>query len=494
MKKLGLAWWGVFCVLGATPPVTGPAAGSLVIIGGGAIGPEITAKMIELAGGVDAPWVVIPTAGEAENYDARSLEGGVLQKAGIRNVTVLHTRDRAVASREEFAAPLRTARGVFFPGGRQWRLVDSYLGTPVEREIKALLGRGGVVAGTSAGATIMGSYLVRGARSGNTVMMAPGYEQGFGLLAPVAIDQHLRARRRESDLLAVVERYPDLLGIGIDEGTAVVVERGAFSVLGPGKVAIYEQGRSYYWLEAGARFDLAQRVPVGRESSAAPSRPVGPIPAMDVRRASGAIVVDGKLNDASWSKAVPVEFLFPWEAQTGAKQRTTARLLWDDQFLYVGYDCDDADIVAHYDQRDDPTYRDDAVEIFINPNPANQNYFGLEMNAKAVLYDYFAGFPTAHLKRIDFKGVQLAVHHRGTLNQTGDRDQGWSLEVAIPWSNFEELARKTPPEAGASWTINLNRWDGVEPARRLSQWSDSALPAPNPHNPGRFGRITFRAD
>ena len=222
-----------------------------------------------------------------------------------------------------------------------------------------------------------------------------------------------------------------------------------------------------------------------------PPRTVPPIPHYQVQRASGSIKVDGKLDDAAWKAAPAVEFVFPWEQQTGAKQKTVARLLWDNDNLYVGYDCEDSDITAHFDQRDDPTYKDDAVEIFINPNPAQSLYYGLEMNARAVLYDYFYVYPVLLMKRLNMTGVQLATDIRGTLNGRGDKDSGWSLELAIPWANFQELAKKYPPEPGSIWKVNLNRWDGVEPQRRLSQWSDSGLERPNPHQPARFGELQF---
>jgi Domain of unknown function (DUF1083). len=223
-------------------------------------------------------------------------------------------------------------------------------------------------------------------------------------------------------------------------------------------------------------------------------REVGPVPRYEVKRASGHILVDGKLDDAAWKSANTLTFQFPWEQQTGAKQKTVARLLWDDENLYVGYECEDSDIVAHFEKRDDPTYRDDAVEIFINPNPAQQAlYYGLEMNARAVLYDYLYVFPTVLINRVDFSGVQLATHIRGTLNVRGDKDEGWSLEVAIPWTNFKELAKNLPPAPGSIWTANLNRWDGLEPDRRLSQWSDSGLKQTSPHQPARFRPACVRA-
>ena len=215
------------------------------------------------------------------------------------------------------------------------------------------------------------------------------------------------------------------------------------------------------------------------------------VPRYEVKRAAGKIVVDGRLDDAAWKGAGLIAFQFPWEQQTGAKQKTVARLLWDEDFLYVGYDCEDTDIVAHYLNRDDPTYKDDAVEIFINPDPSQKFYYGMEMNARATLYDYFFAWPQLLISRVNFEGVQLATHIRGTLNQTGDKDTGWTLEVAIPWKNFVELSKVLPPKPGTVWTANLNRWDGTEPDRRLSQWSNSAMPTPNPHNPAKFGELVF---
>jgi cyanophycinase len=237
----------------------GPANGSLVVVGGGVMGPEILSRFIDLAGGPDAPIVFVPTANGLDPQPATVLEAKFLHKAGATNVTVLHTNDRKVADSEAFVAPLLKARGVFFGGGRQWHLVDSYLNTRTQREFQAVLERGGVIGGSSAGATIIGSYLVRGARSGNTIMMAPGYEEGFGFLRGVAVDQHLLKRKRENDMVSVVAAHPELLGIGIDESTAVVVQGDQFEVIGPSKVAIYEHGKPYYFLTAGDRFDLKTR-------------------------------------------------------------------------------------------------------------------------------------------------------------------------------------------------------------------------------------------
>jgi hypothetical protein len=221
-------------------------------------------------------------------------------------------------------------------------------------------------------------------------------------------------------------------------------------------------------------------------------RPVNtPVPTHEVRRVTKSITVDGKLTEEDWKSAPSVTLQFPWEEQTGAKQKTTVRLLWNDEMIYVAFECADADIVAHHDQRDDPTYKDDAVELFIQPNPRNSVYVGLEMNARGTLYDYLYVFPQVLVKAYDLKGVQLATSIDGSLNLTSDRDKGWVLELGIPLHNFAELMGGKPVTAGSTWFVNLNRWDGTEPHRRLSVWSDSATVRPSPHNPKRFGQLTF---
>jgi cyanophycinase len=240
---------------------SGPKKGSLVIVGGGRIPQSIREKFIALAGGPGANFVYIPTAAEDRALNLGGDESPRL--FGLKNVTVLHTRDRIEANTKKFVAALRKANGVWFGGGRQWRLVDSYLDTRVHKELMALLGRGGVIGGSSAGATIQGSYLVRGAREGNQIMMAKGYEVGMGFLKNAAIDQHIDTRKRENDMAEVIAAHPGLLGIGLYESTAIVVQGHRFEVIGDGKVAITDgkerDGKKYYLLSAGERFDLKTR-------------------------------------------------------------------------------------------------------------------------------------------------------------------------------------------------------------------------------------------
>ena len=244
----------------------GPAAGALVIVGGGLRDPGILARFVELAGGPEAPIVVIPTAGGGETYDQsfRGLSG--FREVGATDLTVLHTTNRDEANAPAFVEPLRRARGVWFPGGRQWRLADAYLGTLVHDALRDVLNRGGVVGGSSAGATILGSYLARGDTATNTVMMGD-HEVGFGFLRDTAIDQHLLRRNRQFDLIEIIETHPELLGIGLDEDTAIVVRGDAFEVIGQSYVAIYDHermidsGGRFYFLGAGDQYDLKTRRP-----------------------------------------------------------------------------------------------------------------------------------------------------------------------------------------------------------------------------------------
>ena len=246
------------------PPEVGPERGTLVIIGGGLLGDDIWRRCVELAGGAGASMVLVPTAMEGDDPAFYRDDLLSLQKAGARDVVALNTRDRAVAGSDAFVAPLRKATGVFFTGGRQWRLADAYLNTRTHAEMRAVLDRGGVICGTSAGATIQGSFLARGDTSGNTIMMGDHVE-GMGFLKNVTIDQHLLRRNRLFDLVPVIEKHPELLGIGIDEDTAIVVRRDRFEVMGRGYVVIYDHGRkldsggAFYLLAPGDRFNLKTR-------------------------------------------------------------------------------------------------------------------------------------------------------------------------------------------------------------------------------------------
>ena len=242
----------------------GPANGALVIVGGAMQDPAIVKRFIALAGGPDASIVVIPTAGDADSYNQSWSGLRIFRENGARNLTVLHTRDRKVADTDAFVAPLTHAQGVFFAGGRQWRLADAYLHTRTHKELDAVLARGGVIGGSSAGATILGSFLVRGDTKGNELMIGDHVE-GMGFLKNSAIDQHVLRRNRQFDLIEVMQKHPDLLGIGIDEDTAIVVEGDRFEVIGQRYVLIHDRNAvvspagTFFFMAPGDKFDLVTR-------------------------------------------------------------------------------------------------------------------------------------------------------------------------------------------------------------------------------------------
>ena len=276
---LGLAIPGTV----AADDTEGPDRGTLLIAGGGGKqGATIFRKFVELAGGNTARIVIVPTAISSDpNYDYQN--PGVAKfardKLKLKHVTVLHTHDRREADTREFVRPLKTANGVWFSGGRQWRFADSYLGTRSEKEFHRVLKRGGVIGGSSAGASIQADFLVRGDSRTNRIMIGD-HQRGLGFIENCAIDQHVIKRGRQMGLVKVLtdpdgkmlRRFDreDLLGIGIDEDTAIIVRRNTFEVFGKpdAAVLIYDprkwtaqtaDAKKYITLKLGARYDMKKR-------------------------------------------------------------------------------------------------------------------------------------------------------------------------------------------------------------------------------------------
>lgn len=256
----------------AQPPSHGPARGYLLITGG-ATEPRDYQRLIEMSGGKNANIVVIPNASVTKPTDQATLQqqycGPKSPFAAFPGIpcTVLYTSDRTVADSPAFVAPLKTATGVWFVGGRHWRIADAYLGTLTVKEFFNLLDRGGAIGGGSAGATIQGSYMVRGSAvpDDNTIMMAPGHEIGFGFLTNATVDQHVDVRHRENDMAPVIKAHPDLLCFGLDQATSMTIHGDTLTVNGPKRVAVWDgkdhDGKGYYYLRTGDQLNTATRVP-----------------------------------------------------------------------------------------------------------------------------------------------------------------------------------------------------------------------------------------
>jgi cyanophycinase len=214
--------------------------GKLIIIGGGDIPDTLFNLFAVSIGGKDQSIVVIPTATSDEAYIH---EGGHLQKfssRGFTNLHTIHTRDKKKADDPALIELMRNAKGLYFGGGDQDLIAQAYANTQLHKEMFALLERGGVIMGTSAGATIMGSLLIGGDHR-KTPNLKTSFPAGLSFLKNTAIDQHVLVRNRQFDLIPVLEAHPGILGIAIDESTAAVVEGNSLSVAGKSYVLIYHQ-------------------------------------------------------------------------------------------------------------------------------------------------------------------------------------------------------------------------------------------------------------
>ena len=208
--------------------------GTLVIAGGGRLPPEIRQRFLDLAGGPQRARIVIIPAFEADSTQIVSM-CETWQALGVTSVHVLQAASREEANLAMFGQPLEEATGVWLSGGQQSLLSERYAGTLVEEKLRAVLDRGGVVGGSSAGAAAM-----------TKVMIEQGSDEaiesrGFDLFREAIIDQHFLRRSRLNRLIGLMEAHPQLTAFGIDEGTALVVQvhKGRLGVIGSSYVMAY---------------------------------------------------------------------------------------------------------------------------------------------------------------------------------------------------------------------------------------------------------------
>lgn len=202
--------------LAPSTPVMSRDAGLLFLVGGGALPDRLRREFIELAGGANARLVVIP--GDADGRDNAANEIQLWKSLGVIHVSILHAESRTQADDPEFSKLLNTATGVWLGGGQQSWFTAWYRDTLVEERLKEVLGRGGVIGGTSAGASAVTRVMVAGGRRD------PVESRGLSLLDGVIVDQHFLRRNRTGRMLKLLARHPDQIGLGIDERTAVIVE------------------------------------------------------------------------------------------------------------------------------------------------------------------------------------------------------------------------------------------------------------------------------
>ncbi len=219
----------------------------------------------------------------------------------------------------------------------------------------------------------------------------------------------------------------------------------------------------------------------------------------DCHRTKAPITVDGVITDREWGKAKPMgDFTDVFQPGRDVKYPTTAKMLWDDKYLYVSFDCVEGDIWGNSKKRDDLVFIDNAVEVFIDPEGQRRHYFEIDLGATNVVVDLmipapdYIGRTTFINMRYDVKGLKTGVKVYGTLNKRDDKDQKWTAEMAIPWSDFKGRKVNVPPKDGDSWRIQLFRVAGPKPypdSDQLLSWSKSPGVF---HEPRNFGVVTFK--
>ncbi len=222
--------------------------GYLMIIGGGARPDTLFRRFIELSGGPDKPLLIIPLA-SGDPLDAALFQRHQFESNGANNVRFI-LADSSTIDSDSVLQKLTEVGGVFFTGGDQNKLTHLFLGTKFLDQLHSFYNQGGIIAGTSAGAAIMCQMMITGNEKLNTDTLN-GFKSiqsnnietgpGFGFLENVIIDQHFIKRKRENRLLSLVLEHPQLLGIGIDESTAIVIDpQMIFTVIGRSNVMIID--------------------------------------------------------------------------------------------------------------------------------------------------------------------------------------------------------------------------------------------------------------
>jgi len=233
----------------------------------------------------------------------------------------------------------------------------------------------------------------------------------------------------------------------------------------------------------------------------------------DAPRREGALVVDGRLDDPAWAAAPWSEPFVDIEGDTRPRPPlgTRVRMLWDEQYWYIGAELEEPDLWGTIQVRDSVIYLDDDFEVFADPDGDGLRYFELEINALGTVWDLFLPRPYRDGGKArnewDITGLRSAVALHGTINDPSDRDQGWSVELAIPWDAFADSGRtRIPPRPGDRWRVNFSRVDWTldvvgggyrkrigPDGKRLPEanWVWSPQGVVNMHLPERWGTVRF---
>lgn len=213
-------------------------------------------------------------------------------------------------------------------------------------------------------------------------------------------------------------------------------------------------------------------------------------------RTTGKINIDGELNETDWENAISTE---PFVDISGAgfakpKYSTRAKMLWDDNYLFVAAVLEDDNIVAKLSKRDTIIYYDNDFEVFIDPDGDGHNYFEIENNARGVIFDLMLDKPYRNggnfMIQWDCPGLRLAVHNNGTINNQEDKDKSWVVEMAIPREAIT-LNFNNPLKAGKCWRVNFSRVQWLKKGGPEENWVWTPTGRVDMHMPDRWGYLYF---
>lgn len=217
----------------------------------------------------------------------------------------------------------------------------------------------------------------------------------------------------------------------------------------------------------------------------------------DCYRTNTPLHIDGKLNDPAWHSA-------PWttdfvdiegSAKPVPRFRTRAKILWDDNYLYIGAELEEPDVKATLTQHDSVIFHDNDFEVFLKPPGEAPGYFEFEINALNTGWDLYLNKPYREGGKADnswdIPGLKTAVAIQGTLNDPSNKDRGWTVEMAFPWSAFASRLPVTRPAVGDQWRINFSRVEWKAGQLKEDNWVWSPQGLINMHVPEHWGYLHF---
>ncbi len=224
--------------------------------------------------------------------------------------------------------------------------------------------------------------------------------------------------------------------------------------------------------------------------------------------ASFPLRIDGTLDEPDWARAAWTDDFVDIEGNRRPvpRYRTRAKMLWDEEYFFIGAEISDPQIWATLRKRDTVIFYDNDFEVFIDPNGDNEEYYEFEMNALNTVWDLFLPLPYrdggSAVDSWTIEGLRTAVHVSGTLNDPRDIDTCWTVEIAMPWKVLAAYAHKqAPPVEGDQWRVNFSRVEWMTTVeggryekvkgRREDNWVWSPQWEVDMHRPEEWGYVQF---